>query len=67
MCPANRVQTKIVEHIVVKNEADYVINLKGNQGTLHEEVKDYFVELEQSGELVALGKRNRKESHWLPH
>ena len=44
-------QTKIVEKIVNDNHADYVINLKGNQETLHEEVKGYFEELEQSEEL----------------
>lgn len=49
-------QKKIVEQIVKKNEADYLINLKGNQGTLHEEVKGYFVDLEQAGELRGLGK-----------
>jgi predicted transposase YbfD/YdcC len=55
-------QKKITEQIVVKNEADYVINLKGNQGTLHEEVKDYFVDLEQSGKLPAIPKQNTQES-----
>lgn len=34
-------QTEIVKEIVEK-EADYVISLKGNQGTLHQEVKDYL-------------------------
>lgn len=53
-------QKKIVEQIVVKNEADYVINLKGNQGTMHEEVKDYFMDLEQSGELKDTPKQNSK-------
>jgi predicted transposase YbfD/YdcC len=55
-------QKKIVEQIVVKNEADYVINLKGNQGTMHEEVKDYFVDLEHSGKLATAAKRQTKES-----
>ncbi|MEX2104175.1 MAG: ISAs1 family transposase, partial [Bacilli bacterium] len=54
-------QKKITEQIVVKNEADYVINLKGNQGTLHDEVKDYFVDLEQSGKLAAFQGENTKE------
>ena len=44
-------QKKIVKKIVLDNKADYVINLKGNQETLQEEVKDYFSDLEQSGEL----------------
>lgn len=55
-------QKKIAEQIVVKNEADYVINLKGNQETLHEEVKGYFVDLEQSGEWATLGKKTTEES-----
>ena len=49
-------QTKIVEKIVNDNHADYVINLKGNQETLQNEVKDYFDELERSGELEGLGR-----------
>ncbi len=38
---AMRCQTKIVEQIV-KKEADYVLSLKGNQGTLHQDIKEYF-------------------------
>lgn len=34
-------QTKIVKEIV-KNKADYVISLKGNQGATKEEVEDFF-------------------------
>lgn len=34
-------QTKIVEQIVEK-EADYVLSLKGNQGTLHQAIEEYF-------------------------
>ena len=34
-------QTEIVKEIVDK-EADYVISLKGNQGTLHQDIKDYL-------------------------
>ncbi|MDQ3253003.1 MAG: ISAs1 family transposase [Acidobacteriota bacterium] len=34
-------QTKIVEHIV-EREADYMLSLKGNQGTLHTDVREYF-------------------------
>ncbi len=34
-------QKQIVKQIVEK-EADYVISLKGNQGTLHQQVKDYL-------------------------
>ena len=36
-------QTKIVSDIVEKG-ADYTISLKGNQGTLHQEVRDFFEE-----------------------
>lgn len=55
-------QKKIVEQIVLKNEADYVINLKGNQETLHEEVKGYFAELDQSSELKTIQRQTEKES-----
>jgi predicted transposase YbfD/YdcC len=34
-------QTEIVE-LIVEQEADYVISLKGNQGTLHQDVQDLF-------------------------
>ncbi len=43
-------QKKIVNKIVNEKKADYVISLKGNQGTLQNEVKDYFTDLEQSKE-----------------
>jgi predicted transposase YbfD/YdcC len=49
-------QKKIAEQIVNKNEADYLFNLKGYQETLHKEVKTYFADLEQSGELPSLEK-----------
>jgi len=35
-------QKKIVKKIVVEKEADYVISLKGNQGSLHNDVKLFF-------------------------
>ncbi|CAM4429474.1 hypothetical protein PAAL109150_26950 [Paenibacillus alkaliterrae] len=44
-------QKKIAEQIVNQNKADYVINLKGNQGTLHQEVQHYFALAEQAGTL----------------
>ena len=34
-------QKKIIEQIVVKNKADYVVGLKGNQGTMHRELSLY--------------------------
>jgi len=42
-------QKKIVEKIINDNHADYVINLKGNQETLHNEVIEYFEDLEKEG------------------
>lgn len=54
-------QKKIVKKIVLDNKADYVINLKGNQETLQEEVKDYFRDLEQSGELKRIQKPTQEE------
>jgi predicted transposase YbfD/YdcC len=47
-------QTKIANQIV-KQEGDYVISLKGNQGTLHENVKKAFAE---SGEKEWEGVRH---------
>lgn len=41
-------QTEIVEEIVEKR-ADYVISLKGNQGTLHQDIKDYLDWAERIG------------------
>lgn len=55
-------QKKIVKQIVEQNEADYVINLKGNQETLQKEVEGYFEELEQSGELANIQKQTEKDS-----
>lgn len=54
-------QTKIVKKIVEDNHADYVINLKGNQETLQTEVKDYFDELEQTGELEQIKQEATQE------
>ncbi|MCA1607172.1 MAG: ISAs1 family transposase [Acidobacteria bacterium] len=39
-------QTEIAAQII-KQEADYVLSLKGNQGTLHQEVEAYFAWAEQ--------------------
>lgn len=44
-------QTKIVEKILEK-KADYVISLKGNQGTLKQEVESYYNDL--SNEITAI-------------
>jgi predicted transposase YbfD/YdcC len=53
-------QKKIVKKIVIDNKADYVINLKGNQETLQHEVKGYFQELDQTGELENIKKEYRE-------
>ena len=34
---------------IVDQKADYVLSLKGNQGLLHRDVKDYFAEVKQGG------------------
>lgn len=60
-------QKKIVKKIVEQNEADYVINLKGNQETLQKEVEGYFEELEQSGELAKIQKQTDKDSEMGVH
>jgi predicted transposase YbfD/YdcC len=44
-------QKKIAEKIVKDNKADYVLNLKGNQETLHQEVAEYFADLKKEGQL----------------
>lgn len=54
-------QKKIVTQIVNENEADYVINLKGNQETLHEEVKTYFEDLKEDGMIENLHQMEVKE------
>ncbi len=41
-------QTKIAQHII-DAEAEYVLALKGNQGTLHEDIVNYFGWAEKSG------------------
>lgn len=48
-------QTKIVEKIR-KKKADYVISLKGNQGTLLNEVKEYYDDLKEEMPLIETGK-----------
>lgn len=55
-------QKKIVKKIVNENKADYVINLKGNQETLQQEVKGYFEELKQTGALKNIKKQAQKEN-----
>lgn len=48
-------QKKIVEKIREK-KADYLISLKGNQETLHQEVKEYFEDKIKDGELEKAAK-----------
>jgi predicted transposase YbfD/YdcC len=55
-------QKKIVKKIVTENKADYVINLKGNQETLQQEVKGYFEELEQTRELENIKQQAQQEN-----
>lgn len=59
-------QKKIVKKIVCDNKADYVINLKGNQETLQEEVKDYFRDLEQAGELEKITELTQETASKAP-
>ena len=40
-------QTEIAEQIVDQEGGDYVLSLKGNQGQLHEDVKEMFTYFEQ--------------------
>lgn len=54
-------QKKIVKKIVKENHADYVINLKGNQETLQQEVKGYFEDLEQTGEIARIKQESSLE------
>ncbi len=49
-------QRKIVEKIIKEKHADYVIGLKGNQETLHNEVINYFEDLKKDGELKKIEK-----------
>ncbi len=44
----SRCQKEIAAQIIAQ-EADYVLSLKGNQGTLHKDVADYFYWAERSG------------------
>ena len=59
-------QKKIVKKIVCDNKADYVINLKGNQETLQEEVKNHFRELEQAGDLEKIMEQTQEENSKAP-
>lgn len=49
-------QTKVAENII-KREADYMLSLKGNQGTLHDDVKCFF-ESEQTSPPVSFESVN---------
>jgi len=53
-------QRKIAKKIVRDNKADYVLSLKDNQKTLHNEVEGYFEDLEKSGTIDEL--KEYKES-----
>lgn len=49
-------QKKIVETIV-KNNADYVICLKNNQGKLYEQVERHFAQMDELGEKIPATRR----------
>jgi predicted transposase YbfD/YdcC len=51
-------QRKIVKEII-KKKADYVIGLKGNQETLHEEVKEYFADIQEEIPAIKEGKNEK--------
>lgn len=46
---AMNTQKKTIEKIVKEKKADYVVALKGNHETLHQEVMDYFKYAEENG------------------
>jgi predicted transposase YbfD/YdcC len=48
-----KVQRDIVEQIIDQS-GDYVLGLKGNQGSLHEATEDFFKELRATPTLRAL-------------
>ena len=51
-------QTEIVKAIR-KKKADYVISLKGNQGTLHNEVKDYYEDIKEEIPEIEEGENEK--------
>ena len=57
-------QTKIAEKIRSKR-ADYVLALKGNQGSLYEDVKEYFSDMEFQREIQKSGnyKKTSEKAH----
>ena len=57
-------RTQIAEKIKNKR-ADYVLSLKGNQGTLHEDVKEYFGDREFLGKIKEKGnyKKTVEKAH----
>lgn len=57
-------QTKIAEKIRSKR-ADYVLALKGNQGSLYEDVKEYLLDKEFQEEIRKAGnyKKTREKAH----
>lgn len=55
-------QKKIVKKIVTENKADYVINLKGNQETLQQEVQKYYEHLEEMGKLKSVKTQSLQQN-----
>lgn len=63
-------QTEIAKRIREK-QADYVLGLKGNQGTLHDDVKTYFEDKDLLGKCTYTSKTEKarggieKREYWL--
>ncbi len=60
-------QKKIIDKIVNDNKADYVVALKGNQGLLHEDVKDYFIDLQKEKTLDQASQLKNQETLEIPY
>ncbi len=58
-------QKKIVSKIVKDKKADYVINLKGNQETLQQEVKGYLEGHQEAGILKAESSQAKEGSRGM--
>lgn len=51
-------QRKIAQKIIKDAKADYVLNLKGNQETLLNEVENYYKDLKDNGIIEKMNKHN---------
>lgn len=50
---------KAIVNEIRKKKADYVISLKGNQETLHQDVKDYFEDIKEEEPAIKEGKSEK--------